>query len=316
MKTKSIIRIIITLLIIGSLVGCSSEQVKNDNDKIQIMTTLFPQYDFAKQIVKDKGEVSLLLPPGVEAHSYEPTPQDVVKIRKADVFIYTSEHMEPWALKMVQDIGSENLKVINLSEGLNLIDIDHDEHDDHDGHDHVDGKDPHTWLDPVYAQQMVKNIMNGLIEVDSKEAKFYTENGEKYIEELKALDESFIEAFKKTKTDTIIYGGHFAFGYFTQRYNLNHISPYIGFSPNAEPTPNRIIELIKTLEKAEIKVIYYEELVDPKVATIISKETGAKMLLLHGAHNISKKELQSNITYVEIMRANLEKLKEGLGYEK
>lgn len=319
-KTKSIIKILITLLIIVSLVGCSSERVKVDNDKIQIMTTLFPQYDFAKQIVKDKGEVSLLLPPGVEAHSYEPTPQDVVKIRKADVFIYTSEHMEPWAVKMVEDIGSENLKVINLSEGLSLIDIDHDDHDhddDHDDHDHehVDGKDPHTWLDPVYAQQMVKNIMEGLIEVDGNEAQYYRENAEKYIKELKALDESFIEAFKKTKTDTIIYGGHFAFGYFTERYHLNHISPYIGFSPNAEPTPNRIIELIKTLEQSEIKVIYYEELVDPKVATIISEETGAKMLLLHGAHNISKEELQSNITYVEIMRDNLEKLKEGLGYE-
>ncbi len=162
---------------------------------------------------------------------------------------------------------------------------------------------------------MVKNIMEGLIEVDGNEAQYYRENAEKYIKELKALDESFIEAFKKTKTDTIIYGGHFAFGYFTERYHLNHISPYIGFSPNAEPTPNRIIELIKTLEQSEIKVIYYEELVDPKVATIISEETGAKMLLLHGAHNISKEELQSNITYVEIMRDNLEKLKEGLGYE-
>lgn len=312
-KHKRILKGLIIAIGLVSLMGCNSNNSDKDNDKLQIITTLFPQYDFAKQIVKDKGDVSLLLPPGVEAHSYEPTPQDVVKIRNADVFIYTSEYMEPWAVKMVADIGSEDLKVINLSEGLTLIETDDYEDDDH--HPEADGKDPHTWLDPVYAQQMVKNISDGLVEIDEPNKEYYTNNSATYIEELKDLDQSFVDTFNKVKTKTIIYGGHFAFGYFTNRYGLEHISPYSGFSPNAEPTPNRIVELIKTLETSDIKVIYYEELVDPKVATIISEQTGAKMLLLHGAHNISKEELASDITYVEIMYENLEKLKEGLGYE-
>lgn len=310
-RIKTIIHIIIIILFLGALNACGNNEIVK-NDKLTIITTLFPQYDFAREIVEDKGEVSLLLPPGVEAHSYEPTPQDIVKIRNADVFIYTSEYMEPWAVKMVKDIGSENLKVVNLSEGLKLIEGD----DDHDHqHPEADAKDPHTWLDPVYAQIMVQNISEAVSEVDPNNEKFYDNNAKAYIEKLKVLDKDFKDLFSKTKSDTIIYGGHFAFGYFTQRYGLKHLSPYSGFSPNAEPTPNKIVELIKKLDDLDVKVIYYEELVDPKVANIIGEATGAKTELLHGAHNISKAELESGITYLDIMYDNLDKLKEGLGYE-
>ena len=314
-KYKNLIKVLIIGVLAISLIGCSGENSDVKNDKIHVMTTLFPQYDFTKEIVGDLADVSLLLPPGVESHSYEPTPQDVVKIRKSDVFIYTSEYMEPWAIKMVEELGSEDLKVINLSENIDYIEIDGMDDHDHD-HGHEESKDPHTWLDPVYAQQMIKNITEGLVKVDSKNKDAYIKNSEAYIEKLQELHEGFVDVFKHSKTNKIIYGGHFAFGYFTDRYNLEHISPYIGFSPNAEPTPNRIVELINTLNEADIKVIYYEELVDPKVATVISKETGAKMLLLHGAHNISKEELENNITYLDIMYKNMEKLKEGLGYVK
>lgn len=311
-KSKMIISTIIILLLLGALSACGSNEII-ENDKLTIITTLFPQYDFAREIVKDKGEVSLLLPPGVEAHSYEPTPQDIVKIRNADVFIYTSEYMEPWAVKMVKDIGSDQLKVVNLSEGLSLIESDDDHDDEH--HPEADGKDPHTWLDPVYAEIMVENISDAISEVDPINAEFYNDNAKDYMEKLQVLDKNFKDVFSKTKSDTIIYGGHFAFGYFTQRYGLKHLSPYSGFSPNAEPTPNKIVELIKKLEDLDVKVIYYEELVDPKVANIIAEATGAKIELLHGAHNISKNELESGITYLDIMYENLEKLKEGLGYE-
>lgn len=311
-KSKMIISTIIILLLLGALSACGSNEII-ENDKLTIITTLFPQYDFAREIVKDKGEVSLLLPPGVEAHSYEPTPQDIVKIRNADVFIYTSEYMEPWAVKMVKDIGSDQLKVVNLSEGLSLIESDDDHDDEH--HPEADGKDPHTWLDPVYAEIMVENISDAISEVDPINTEFYNDNAKDYMEKLQVLDKNFKDVFSKTKSDTIIYGGHFAFGYFTQRYGLKHLSPYSGFSPNAEPTPNKIVELIKKLEDLDVKVIYYEELVDPKVANIIAEATGAKIELLHGAHNISKNELESGITYLDIMYENLEKLKEGLGYE-
>ncbi|NLV77177.1 MAG: zinc ABC transporter solute-binding protein [Tissierellia bacterium] len=303
--------IIILALIVIFITGCNSYEYEKDlyNDKIKIITTLFPQYDFANEIVKDKGEVKLLLPPGVEAHSYEPTPKDIVDIKKADVFIYTGKYMEPWAEKMIKEIDDSTI-VIDISKGIELVDEEDWEHN----HEHH-GKDPHIWLDPVYAQKIVDNILEGIIKADSKNENFYRQNAENYKEKLAELDKKFVETFSKVKHKTIIHGGHFAFGYFAKRYGLEYISPYDGFSPNAEPTPKKISELMNNMKSLGLNVIYYEELIDPKVAKIISEETGGKMLLLHGAHNISKEELESGISYIEIMESNLDRLKEGLGYD-
>lgn len=336
-KTKIFISILILVLTLNLVTGCNSVKKestkdKGDGEKIQIITTLFPQYDFAREIVKDKGEVSLLLPPGVEAHSYEPTPQDIGNIKKADVFIYTGEYMEPWAEKVIKNVGEDNVAIVDLSGGIKLIDEDDHEHNeleaDHEGHEdeheednnnghdghHHGGKDPHIWLDPVYAQKMVDDIVETVVKVDKDNEDFYRANGEAYKKKLAELDRKFTETFEKTEHKTIIYGGHFAFGYFAKRYGLDYISPYNGFTPNAEPTPQRITELIQNMKSSGMNVIYYEELIDPKIAKIISEQTGAKMMLLHGAHNVSKEELELGISYIKIMEDNLEKLKQGLVY--
>ncbi len=328
-KRNFLISIIILILTLSLVTGCNSVKKESTNnkegkEKIQIITTLFPQYDFAREIVKDKGEIDLLLPPGVEAHSYEPTPQDISKIKKADVFIYTGEYMEPWAEKVIKNVGEDNIAIVDLSEDIELIDEDdheyHDQEEEHEGHEdddghHHGGKDPHIWLDPVYAQEMVDNIVEAVVKVDKNNEDFYRENGDAYKEKLAELDKKFTETFEKTEHKTIIYGGHFAFGYFAKRYGLDYISPYNGFTPNAEPTPQRITELIQNMKSSGMNVIYYEELIDPKIANIISEQTEAEMMLLHGAHNVSKEELESGISYIEIMEDNLEKLKQGLVYD-
>lgn len=332
-KIRVMILLIISILVITT--GCSGTEKDKEQsatgtgeEKIQVITTLFPQYDFVREIGKDKVEVSLLIPPGVEAHSYDPTPRDIVSIQKSNVFIYTGEYMEPWAHRVIESINGSDVIIVDASNKINLMDEDdheedhhdhdhdhdHDDHDDHDhDHDHG-GKDPHIWVDPVYAQIMVDNILEGLIVADPENESFYVENAEAYKATLNELHGKFTEAFEKIQYRTIIYGGHFAFGYFTKRYDLNHISPYVGFAPDAEPTPQRIANLIKNINETGVKVIYYEELIDPKVARVISEQTGAEMLLLHAAHNISKEELNSGITYMEIMEGNLERLKIGLGY--
>lgn len=309
MKSNRIfISVIILVMITVSIVGCNNKYEEDiSSDNIKIIATLFPQYDFAREIVKDKGEVKLLLPPGVEAHAYEPTPKDIVDIKKADVFIYTGKYMEPWAEKLIKDLD-ESVIIVDISEGIELID------DVDEGHGDVHhGKDPHIWLDPIYAQKIVDNILEGVIKADKANENFYRQNAENYKKKLEELDQKFVDAFSKAKHKTIIHGGHFAFGYFAKRYGLKYISPYEGFSPNAEPTPKKISELIEKMKSLDIDVIYYEELIDPKVAKIISNETGAEMLLLHGAHNVSKEELEAGITYIDIMEANLENLKRGLG---
>lgn len=313
-RSKILIAMIIFSVVLMLGFGCGfSGEAKSE--KLKVVTTLFPQYDFVREIGKDKVEVNLLLPPGVEPHSYEPSPQDIVRIRKSGVFIYTGEYMEPWAHKVIKSAKVKNLVVVDAGNGIDLMEQADQHGHEHEAteHHHHGGKDPHIWLDPVYAQKMVANIAAGLSKADPENKSYYQKNGEVYRQKLQALHLKFAETFRQAKYKKIIYGGHFAFGYFARRYGLEHISPYKGFAPDAEPTPQRIAELVKSMKASGVKVIYYEELIDPKVAKVISAQTGAKMLLLHGAHNVTKAELKAGISYIRIMESNLEKLKQGLG---
>lgn len=325
---KTLPFLLFVILLINT--GCSPAPAElpassPDAEKLKVVTTLFPLYDFSRTMLGDKGDVTLLLPPGVEAHAYEPTPQDIVRINKADVFIYTGEAMEPWAHKIIEAIENKSLVIIDASTGIELIKS--EAHDEDEGEssesestkneeeeEHHHGTDPHIWLDPVLASQMVDTIAKGLIQADPDLGKHVTVRQDALKADLEVLNQKFIETFKKTQYNRIIYGGHFAFGYFATRYGLEHISPYEGFSPDAEPTPARIAQLIDTLEASESKVIYFEELIDPRVSKVIAEETGAEMLMLHGAHNVSKDEMAKGITYIQIMEQNLVNLKKGLNY--
>lgn len=294
-------------------------EVSETAEKPKLVATLFPQYDFVREIAGDLVEVSLLLPPGVESHSYEPTPKDIAGITEADAFLYTGEVMEPWATKIIGNLGETEVKIVDLSQGITLLAATEEEgaHEDEEEGEaaHEEGAyDPHIWLDPNNAKIMVSTLLETLIEIEPENEAVFRENAEAYLAELTALDLAFKDLFAKSETQTIYYGGHFVFGYFAKAYGLTTVSPYDGFSPDAEPTPKRIADLIDAMDQAKFKVIYYEELVDPKIARLVSQETGAEMVLLHGAHNLSKEELASGASYLELMKQNLEKLKLGMGY--
>lgn len=311
------INLSLTLLAVFFIPGCRQSAPVPNQGKLQVVTTLFPLYDFSRQIAGDKADITLLLPPGVEAHTFEPRPQDIIKINKADVFIYIGPFMEAWVDDVLEGISNKKLLVIDASQGVQLaIEEKHKEaHDpnsqvqqvEHD-HDH-NGIDPHIWVDPILAQQIVKAIAAGFAAQDSANQEFYLANANAYIEKLTALDTQIRQTLQLCKSRTILYGGHFAFGYFARRYGLNYISPYAGFSPDAEPTPKKIAQLIEQMKTADSKYIFYEELLEPRVARTIAESTGAKLLLLHGAHNISKEELEKSVTYLEIMEGNLQRLK-------
>lgn len=309
--------------VLGAL---ATAQTRPSDAPLEVVATLFPTYDFAKQIGQDKVHVTLLLPPGVEAHTFEPKPSDIVRISKADVFIYTGKFMEPWVKELLKGLPGKNLVVVDASHGIKLMeDKDLDATEGlHEGrisppgktqeHPLLDrgGKDPHIWTDPVNAQKMVANITEGFCRQDAVHCGLYRTRAAEYQKKLDALDARFKTGLAPCRQQTILYGGHFAFGYFASHYGLKFVSPYRGFSPDAEPTPRAIAELIKTLRGSGMKYIYYEELLDPKVARTISEETGAKLELLNGAHNVSKEDLAKGVTYCDIMEQNLAKLKTGL----
>lgn len=308
----------LVLLFAGLVWICGLLHADSQPSKQRVITTLFPLYDFAREVGKEKVDVNLLLPPGVEAHSFSPTPKDIVDIHKAAVFIYTGNAMEPWVEDMLKGHQNKDLLVIDASKTLDESEhceggCDHDHgHHEHGEESHMD---PHIWLDPVIAKKIVQAIAAGLEKKDPKNKEFYQKNADAYCKKLDDLDKRIKETLKHCQKKTIMYGGHFAFGYFTKRYGLKHVSPYQGFSPNAQPSPKSIIKLIKAVKKDNVKAVYFEELIEPKVARIIKEETGAKLLLLHGAHNVTKKEKADGATYLSIMNGNLDRLKEGLEYK-
>ncbi len=312
---KIVVSILLAILLLFSVACTSTEmtELDKDNQKVKIVTTLFAQYDFAKKIGGDSVDVNIILPPGVESHSYEPTPKDIVKMKEADLLIYTGEHMEPWVSKIKDSLLDSGVKIIDVSKDVKLL-SDTREHHEQEQHHHMD-KDPHIWLDFDNAITMINTIKLALIEQNSEHKADYEQNASEYIKEIRALDKEYKEAIARCQSKKIFTGGHFAFAYLANRYGLDYESPYKGFSPNAEPSPKDIAKIVDALKSKHVNAIYYEELVNPKVATILSQEADVTMLLLNAMHNVSKKDLQSGKGYLDFMKENLESLKKGLRYE-
>jgi zinc transport system substrate-binding protein len=316
MKKKALFPFVVICMAALIVASCQKEQGgPPQSKKLSIVATLFPLYDFAKEIIGDRANVTLLLPPGVEAHSFEPKPGDMITINNAGIFLYTGAYMEPWVEKILQATDNKNLIVIDTSKGVTLLKstAGHEEGPGQNtqGHDEQGVYDPHIWLDFTNAQKMVDSILEGLTRQDPANKDFYEKNAAAYKTKLQTLDEKFKKTLSGCRKDTFVHSGHFAFNYLASRYNLHYISAY-GGSPNAEPTPGKIIELKKFILEHGIKYIYYEELITPRIADILNKETGAQLLKLSGAHNIGKDDLKQGKTFIGLMEDNLTNLKVGL----
>jgi zinc transport system substrate-binding protein len=276
----------------------------------KIIATMFPLYDFSRHIGGDKVSVYMLIPPGVEIHSFEIKPGDISLLNQADVLIYGGDVLEPWVKKIISSLDNKKLVVIDTSQGIAMVQqADHAHHHKHHDGCCSEGVDPHYWLDFSLAQKMVTQISDQLGNHDVVNRSYYQKNADQCIAQIKELDQHYFDFFNSCKNKTIFYAGHFAFGYLAKRYQIQFISPYEGFSPNAEPSAKRLMEVIKKIKASKANCIFYEELLEPKYAKIIAEESKVKMVLLHGAHNISRQELETKITFIEIMQQNLQRLK-------
>ncbi|WP_457576031.1 metal ABC transporter solute-binding protein, Zn/Mn family [Desulfomarina sp.] len=278
--------------------------------KLHVVTSIFPLYDFARQVGGEKVEVRLLLPPGIEAHGFSPTPRDLVTVSRADLFLYTSRFLEPWAEAVVSAMGGDQGRVVEVGREIIAHQMKHHKPvGDHEGHG---GIDPHIWLDPLNAVEMVNVISSVLVEMDPGNGGFYRQNSRIYVEKLVEFDRDTKEILGNCRLKTIVSGGHFAFGPFAARYGLKAVSPFKGYSPNGQPSPRAIAGLVDIIRKTGSGVIFHEELVQPKIARVIAEETGVKLLLLHGIHNVSRDELERGETWLSLMKKNVANLKQGL----
>ena len=304
MKHNRLTLLFVLIFIVFSLTACvkrSQEPVRIK--KLKVVTTIFPLYDMAKSIGNDKAEVYLLLPPGMEAHSFEPTPSDIVKINESDIFVFTGEVMEPWAGDVIRGAVNRKLLVVDAGRGTRII----------RGVSGVaDGApDPHIWLDFDNARIMAGNILNAYQLKDSADREFYENKGDDYRSKLADLDTLYKTTLATCRNRIIVYGGHYAFGYLASRYGLKYLAAQ-GVSPDAEPTANDLARLVEQIKKNKIRYIFFEELTSPKIAETIAGETDAKMLLLNAAHNLSRDQLDQGITFFDILKKDLDNLRVGL----
>ena len=283
------------------------------DSKPLIVTTTYPLYDFTKNVVGDKAEVSLLIPPGAEAHSWEPTPSAMIKIQKSKLFIYNGAGMEPWAEKLENTTlaKKKSLEASSLVAVLSSEDEAH-EHTRELGHHHDHGEmDPHIWLDPVNAQQIVAAIAAAAAEIDPANAPVYAANADAYIGKLKALDEDFRSGLAPAAGREFITT-HAAFAYLAQRYQLKQ-SSIMGIDPEMEPTPETMSRIIKHIREHNIGYIFAEPVLSSKLATIIAQETGARVLELNPIDEVDEKQIAQGENYLSFMQSNLRNLKIAFG---
>ena len=277
--------------------------------KIRIVASVFPLLEFAEAVSGERGEVSLLLPPGAEIHTWQPRPSDIIRLSSADLFIYIGADLEPWLHDLLKSVRNPNLRVLEASRGIPLID---EEGIVYEGYKNEHGAhDPHIWLDFKNDQMIVDKIAAALSEMDPEGSSIFEKNASAYKEKLQGLDQKFKDGLKDCVHRTIILGGHAAFGYLARSYNLRQISVY-GLSPDSRPTPKKLIEVVELAKKYGIKVIFFETHVSDKLAKVLAEEVGARILVLNPGANLTKEQLKSGKTFFDIMEKNLENLKDGL----
>jgi zinc transport system substrate-binding protein len=294
--------------------GCKKAEVKPASG-LQVVTTLFPLYDFARTIAGDKAVVTMLLPPGVEPHTFEPKPEDMIRISRAGLFIYTSRYMEPWAEKIITGIDSRALRVVNAGERVSYRaggSEDTHGHEDGDGHDHVQkGMDPHIWLDFTNAALMVDTILDGFIAADPGNGALYRQNAEALKTRLSALDQRYKQGLSSCSTRKLLHGGHYTFGYLARRYGLEYHA-LSGISSDSEPSAERMVALVREIRSSGAGYLFAEELLSPRLTETLATEAGVGVLMLHGAHNLSRDDLARGVTFFDLMDRNLEQLQKGL----
>ena len=306
-------KIISLLLVIPMLftIGCSKENKGNENSegKIKIYTSIYPLYDFAKKVGGDKVDVINLVPAGTEPHDWEISTSDIVSLEKADMLIYNGAGIENWTDKVISTLENKDIVYVKTSEGLDIHKIDDKDSQEDNEYNHG-SYDPHTWLSIKNAKQEMENIKNALVKYDSDNADYYEDNYEKYAKKFDELDKKYSDTLGPIKNKTIIVA-HEAFGYLCEEYDINQ-EGIEGLTPDSEPDPARMSQIIKFAKKNNVKTIFFEELVSPKVAQTIAKEINAKTEVLNPLEGLSEEQINNGEDYFSVMEKNLEVLYESM----
>jgi len=290
----------------------SNEAAGADNGKkLKVVTSFYPMYEFSRQVGGEHADVVALIPAGAEPHDWEPSAKDMAQIKEADIFVYNGI-VEGWAEHALESAANDKRVVVEASKGIDLMEGLPEEEGEEHSHDNGDGHqlDPHIWLDPVLAGQAVMSIAAAFEKADPANKADYQKNAEAYVAKLKELDAAFTSGLKDIKHKEFVTQ-HAAFGYLAKRYGLTQI-PIAGLSPEQEPSPDKMADIVKFAKEHQVKTIFFETLVDPKVADTVAKEIGAKTDVLNPIEGLTEEDEKNNLDYIGLMKNNLEALKKAL----
>lgn len=357
------------------------------DDRLSVVTTIFPYYDFVRQVAGDRVKLKLIVPAGMDSHSFEPTPADMAAMEQADVLICNGGGMEQWVYQVLDSLDTSHMEILTMMDYVDVVEEEHvegmedgshthkdshfhedsDAHEDghtykdsdvhEDGHTHKDsdvheidcnytyeesgGKhgyeacthggteyqelfdqrdghemeieyDEHIWTSPVNAQAIVAIISEALCEASPENQEYFQASRDEYLGELKKLDAHLREVVAQGRHRMIVVADKFPFRYFADEYGLSYRAAFSGCSADTEPSAKTIAYLIDKVREARIGAVYYLELSSHRTAEIISEETGAKPLLLHSCHNVTRRQLEEGVTYLQLMQGNAENLRKGL----
>lgn len=290
------------------LCGCTAQPEKpHDETKLQIVCTSFPAYDFAREIAGDSAELTLLIKPGSEVHSYEPTPKDMIRIQESDLFICNGGESEQWAETLI----TPKLNTIYMMDCVDTVEESADGiYNAEDGEPELD---EHVWTSPLNAIKISEEICNALCKLDTDNAEAYKTNFTAYKAQLMALDREFRQVIKNSGKHTLVFADRFPMRYFALEYGLDCYAAFPGCSSETEPSAKTVAYLIDRVREDKIPAVLYMEFSNQKMADVICEDTGCRKLPFYSAHSVSAEQFEQGVSYLDLMRINLNSLKEALG---
>ncbi|MFR6481740.1 MAG: metal ABC transporter substrate-binding protein [Anaerotignum faecicola] len=326
---KKITALLLALfMLVGALAGCGKQNDTNQTDKLSIVTTIFPEYDWVREILGDKAdnaEITMLLDNGVDLHSYQPTADDIVKISDCDLFIYVGGESDEWVEDALRNAANRNMKVINLLEVLGdsvkteeivegMQEEEH-EHEDAEEHEHEEEADEHVWLSLKNAKMLVRVISKALQELDPNNKDIYAANADAYVKKLSALDAEYQAAVDAASNKTILFGDRFPFRYLVDDYGLRYYAAFVGCSAETEAGFETISFLAKRVDEWKLPCVLTIEGAQHKIAETVVRNTTAKnqrVLTMDSMQSTTSKDVKNGTTYLSVMEKNLSVLKEAL----
>ncbi|HIR40731.1 MAG TPA: zinc ABC transporter substrate-binding protein [Candidatus Egerieicola pullicola] len=308
------------VLLLGALCGCSVPAKQEEG--LSVVATIFPQYDFARQVMGSSDDLTMLLRPGQEVHSYEPTPQDIIAIQNCDLFIYVGGESDAWIEDVLEGMDTSHMVILSLMDLVDPLEEDTDsvlenpeEHSHEDGeatHLHEEEYDEHVWTSPKNAMLITQAICDALCDIDPSNAQIYRQNTAAYLEQLEELDQDFREVIGSASRDTLIFGDRFPLLYFVREYGLNYYAAFPGCASETEPSAATVARLIDLVREEQVPVVYQIELSNGNIARSIADSSGAKVETFYTCHNITRDDFNAGETYLSLMERNVNSLKEAL----